>query len=192
MEDRLDGASNYGSWKPRVLLALEEYDVKDFAVQEVPMPEQDKRQASCRRHDVKARKILMDSVKSHLIFHISKAETAKDMFDILKNLFQRDNTSRSIALRTRLHTIKMKRSESVDSYFTRVAKIKDQLGNASEEILEQEFSIYILRGLLDVWESFVQSVTGRDNLHKYDHLWADCVEEEARILAKSGETGEEN
>ena len=100
MEDRLDGASNYGSWKPRVLLALEEYDVKDFAIKEVPMPEEEERQASWRRNDVKARKILMDSVKSHLIFHISKGETTKDMFDILKNLFERDRTSRLITLRT--------------------------------------------------------------------------------------------
>ena len=83
----------------------------DFAVKEVPMPEEEERQASWRRHDVKARKILMDSVKSHLIFHISKAATAKDMFDTLKTLFERDNTSKSIALRTQLHTIKMKRSE---------------------------------------------------------------------------------
>ena len=109
MEDRLDGTSNYGSCKPRVLLALEEYDVMDFAIKEVPIPKEEEPQASWRRHDVKARKIFMDSVKSHLIFHISKAGTAKDMFDILKNLFQRDSTSRSIALRTQLHTIKMKR-----------------------------------------------------------------------------------
>ena len=100
MEDRLDGASNYGSWNPRVLLALEEHDVMDFAVKEVPMPEEEEPQASWRRHDVKARKILMDSVKSHLIFHISKAATAKDMFDILKNPFEHDSTRRSIALKT--------------------------------------------------------------------------------------------
>lgn len=71
----------------------------------------------------------------------------------------------------------------MDSYFTRVAKIRDQLGNAGEEIPEKELSIYILRGLPDTWESFVQSVTGRDNLPKYDQLWANCVEEEARIMA---------
>ena len=53
VEDRLDGALNYGSWKPRVLLALEEYDVKDFVVKEVPMPEEEERQASWRRHDMK-------------------------------------------------------------------------------------------------------------------------------------------
>ena len=70
---------------------------------------------------------------------MSKAETTKDMFDILKNLFEGDSTSRSIALRTQLHTIKMKRSNSVDSYFTRVAEIKDQLGNVGEEIPKKSF-----------------------------------------------------
>ena len=41
VEDRLDGASNYGSWKPRVLLALEGHDVMDLAVKEVPMPKEE-------------------------------------------------------------------------------------------------------------------------------------------------------
>ena len=125
VEEHLDGASNYGSWKPRVLVSLEEYDVMDFAVKEVPRPKEEKRQAAWKRHDVKARKIFMGFVKSHLIFHISKAPTAKEMFDTLKNLFERDSTSKSIALRTQLHTIKMKRSEPVDSYFTRVVEIRD-------------------------------------------------------------------
>ena len=35
-------------------------------------------------------------------------------------------------------------------------------------------------------------MTGRDNLPKYDRLWSDCVEEEARIMAKFGETREGN
>ena len=163
----MDGGSNYGSCKPRVFLALEEYDVKYFAMKDVPMPEEEDRQAAWRRHDVKARKILMDSMKSHLVFHISKVETSKDMFDTLKNLFVRGSTNRLTALRTQLHTIKMKRSESVDSYFTRVAEIKDQLGNVGEVIPDKELSTYILRGLLDSWESFVQSVSGHDQLPKY-------------------------
>ena len=102
VEDRLDGASNYGSWKTRVLIALEEYDVVEFAVNDIPKPaeEEHERLASWRNHDVKARKILIDFVKSHLLFHISKAATAKEMFDILKNLFDRDSTSKSIALRS--------------------------------------------------------------------------------------------
>ena len=58
----------------------------------------------------------------------------------------------------------MKRSESVDFYFTRVLEIRGQLGNASEEILDKDLSIYILRGLLNTWEYFVQSVIGHDSL----------------------------
>jgi len=127
VEDRLDGASNYGSWKTRVLIALEEYDVVDFAISDIPKPTEEDQEhlASWRRHDVKARKILIDSVKSHLLFHISKAATTKEMFDILKKFLERDSTSKSIALRSQLHTLKMKKSESVDSYFARIVEIKN-------------------------------------------------------------------
>ena len=84
IKDRLDGASNYGSWKTRVLIALEEYDMVEFVVNDIPKPteEDQERWASWRRHDVKARKILIDSVKSHLLFHILKAATTNQMFDI--------------------------------------------------------------------------------------------------------------
>ena len=115
VEDRLDGVSNYGSWKPRVLMTLEENDVKDFALTTVPVPDVAIQQAAWRKSDVKAQKILMDSVKSHLISVIAKKETTKEMFDALKKLFECDSTSRSIALRTQVHTIKMTRSEFVPS-----------------------------------------------------------------------------
>ena len=140
----MDGASNYGSWKTRVLIALEEYDVVDFAVKDIPKPveeEEEDRLASWRRHDVKVRKILIDSMKSHLLFHISKAATTKEMFDTLKNLFERDSTSKSIALRSQLHNLKMKKSKSMDSYFTRIVEIRDQLGNDGEVVLNKELSI---------------------------------------------------
>jgi len=39
VEDHLDGVTNYGSWKPRVLLYLEENEVKDFALTIVPVPD---------------------------------------------------------------------------------------------------------------------------------------------------------
>ena len=86
----------------------------------------------------------MDSVKNHLISVIAKKETTKEMFDSLKKLFERDSTSRSIALRTQLHTIKMNRSETVASYFTRIAELRDQLGDIGETIPDRELSTYIL------------------------------------------------
>ena len=65
VEDHLDGVSNYGSGKPRVLMILEENDVKDFVVKEAPFPDDATQQTTWRKSDVKARKILMDLVKNH-------------------------------------------------------------------------------------------------------------------------------
>ena len=56
----------------------------------------------------------------------------------------------------------MKKSKSVDSYFSRIVEIRDQLGNVGEVVPDKELSIYILRGLPNTWESFVQTVTGHD------------------------------
>lgn len=53
VEDRLDGASNYGSWKPKVLLYLEENKVKEFALTTVPVPDDATQLATWKRNDVK-------------------------------------------------------------------------------------------------------------------------------------------
>ena len=192
IEDHLDGASNYGSWNVRVLLYLEENEVKDFSLTTVPILDDANQLAAWRKNDVKARKILMDSVKNHLVSHLSKSKTAKKMFDSLRKLFEQDSASRSIALRTQLHTIKMNRSESVASYFMRITDLRDQLGEIGEIVPDREPSTYVPRGLPDSWESFIQSVCGRSKMPKYDRLWVDCSEEEARLAAKHGNSYDEN
>ena len=168
VEDHLDGASNYGSWKPRVLLYLEENEVKVFSLKIVPVLDDATQLATWKRNDVKARKTLMDSVKNHSVSHLAKSETAKEMFDSLKKLFERDSASRSIALRTRLHTIKMNRLDLVDSYFMRIAELRDQLGDIGEIVPNRELSTYVLRVPPNSWESFIQSVSGSSKMPKYD------------------------
>ena len=94
----------------------------------------------------------MDSVKNHLISVIAKKETTKEMLDSLKKLFECDSTSRSIALRTHLHTIKMNRLESVASYFSMVVELRDQLGDIGQ-FLTKSFlftycEVYLILGSL--------------------------------------------
>lgn len=51
--DRLDGASKYGSWKPRVFLYLEENEVKEFALKIVPIIDDATQLEAWKRNDVK-------------------------------------------------------------------------------------------------------------------------------------------
>ena len=55
----------------------------------------------------------------------------------------------------------MNRSESVASYFMRIADLRDELGDIGETVPDRELSTYVLRGLSDSWESFIQSVSGK-------------------------------
>jgi hypothetical protein len=51
---------------------------------------------------VNAKWILLDSVKDHLIPHIARKNTAKDMYDALGDLYHSANVSRKILLKNKL------------------------------------------------------------------------------------------
>lgn len=168
VEDRLDGASNFNPWKSRVLISLEENDHLLFVEDVLPEPEDATEKAQWKKNDVKARKILIDSVKDHLVPHISKLKTAKAMFDALRKLFENSNTNRALALRQQLNHVKITRADSIASYFMEVSKLRDQLGAIGEIVADREFVMITLNGLPQSWEPFIQSVSGRSKLPKLE------------------------
>ena len=47
-------------------------------------------------------------------------------------------------------------------------------------------------GLPPIWETFVSSVYARENQPTSKRLWADCLQEEGRIMSKSNPPSEDN
>jgi hypothetical protein len=101
-EDRLDGATNLWAWKARLLFLLEENDLKDYVEMVISNPNDPQELATHRKREVKAKRVLLDSVKDHLIPHISEKKTAKDFYDALVGLYQSGNASRKLILRHQL------------------------------------------------------------------------------------------
>lgn len=67
--------------------------------------------------EAKAQTIILDGVKDHLIPHLSRKDTTKEMWDTLTKLYQ----SCKMKLKEKLHNTKMSKGESVTSYLTRMA-----------------------------------------------------------------------
>jgi hypothetical protein len=67
VEDRLDGADNFKSWKHRILLILEENELLDHVKQVLLEPEEEDAKAKFKKNEIKAKIILTDSIKYHLI-----------------------------------------------------------------------------------------------------------------------------
>ena len=83
-EDHLDGATNFISWKSTVLI-LKENDLLKLVNEKVPEPEAEE-DKSHTRSDAKARRIMVDSVRDHLVPQISQKKTSRKMFKTLKEL----------------------------------------------------------------------------------------------------------
>jgi hypothetical protein len=71
-EDRLDGASNFGIWKEHILLSLEEYVLKEFAENTITVPTDAQQAEAHKKNDAKARCIILDGIKDHIVPHLSR------------------------------------------------------------------------------------------------------------------------
>ena len=71
--------------------------------------------------EARAQRVILEGVKDHLIPHLAEKKTAYDMWDALKLLFKAKNENQKMALKDKLHNVKMNQGESVTSYLTQMA-----------------------------------------------------------------------
>ena len=145
-EDRLEGASNFRAWRTRLLVVLEENNLQDHANTEIAEPEGEDEKVAFRMNEGKAKRIIIDSVKDHLIPHISGLQSAKKMFDGLVGLFETNNTSRRLALRHQLQISSMSRTDTVATYFMKISQLRDQLKTIGDEVTDDELVTIALNG----------------------------------------------
>jgi hypothetical protein len=110
------------------------------------------------KKEIKVERVILDSVKDHLIPHLSKKKTTKEMFDALVGLFQSTNMNRKMVLRNKLRSVQMSRSDNVTNYFMRITQVRDQLAAIGEKTKDIELMNVALNGLPKSWEPFVKGV----------------------------------
>ena len=74
---------------------------------EVPIPEGDEAKDLHKKNLVKAKRIISDSIKDHLIPHVSSLKTPKEIFDSLAKLFEGNNIDWKMTLRNQLKNVKI-------------------------------------------------------------------------------------
>jgi hypothetical protein len=172
------------------MLILEENDLEDFVKEEFPEPNEDEAKEKYKKNLVKAKRIIVDSIKDQLIPHVSSLITPKQMFDALSRLYEGKNIKRKMTLRTQLKNVEMQSSETIQSYITRVSQIKEPL-EAIRDTIEEAKLVMTTFGLPGSWESFIQAICSRRRLTSFSRLWEDCSQEEARFVAREEKLGEE-
>ena len=75
VDENLEGADSFWAWKYRISLILEENELDFYINGEVPVPEGDEAKALHKKNLVMAKRFIADSIKDHLIPHVSSKDT---------------------------------------------------------------------------------------------------------------------
>ena len=145
-EDRSDGISNYLPWKVRITMVLKKWNIWSFANTKMTKSTDKVDLEEHEDLETRAQRVILYGVKDHLISHLTEKKTTNDMWDVLKQLFEAKNKNQKMALKDKLHNVKMTKDESVTSYLTRVAQVKDKLAAIGETISDSELVRIALKG----------------------------------------------
>jgi hypothetical protein len=191
IDEKLDRANNFRAWRYRVNLLLEEHELDKFIIEEVQEPQGDEAKEKYKDM-VRAKRIIADSIKDHLLHHISSLSSPKRMIDTLTHLFEGSNINRRMTLRSQLKNVKMQNSKTIHSYFSRVNQIKEQIEAIGDSVEGEEMVMTTLNGLPRSWDAFIQGICSRKKLPKFNRIWEDCNQTEARTAAREEKMGDED
>ena len=80
-EDRLEGVSNFSTWKTRIMNILEEHDLNQSETSVVEVPTTNVGRTAFKKSQAKAKRIVFDFVKESIIIVLTPLKTEKECFD---------------------------------------------------------------------------------------------------------------
>ena len=100
LDEKIEGADNFGTWKYRISLVLEENELESCVNEEAPVLEGDEDKALHKNYLIMAKRIISDLIKDHLIPQVSSLNKPKEMFE-------GKNINQKMTLRNHLKNLKI-------------------------------------------------------------------------------------
>eukprot|EP00253_Pinus_taeda_P024207 PITA_24207 len=106
---------------------LEDNGLKDFTDQEVPKPTDATELAKWKKCVARARRILLEGVRDHIVSSLHGKETLFSMWKTLKDLYHNSNDQRKLALKDKLQKIKCEKGDKISTYLNKLTTCRDEL-----------------------------------------------------------------
>ncbi|XP_021732973.1 uncharacterized protein LOC110699764 [Chenopodium quinoa] len=78
---------------------------------------------------------------------LCKGDTAQQIWDKLKAIFQNNKTTRAVYLENQFNSLHLSNSSDISSYCHELKNLKDQLANVDQTVLDQKMVIRLVSGL---------------------------------------------
>lgn len=148
-EHMLQGSSNFAAWKARILNTFVEFNPDDLVTRNLEEPTTVTSRAAYRKKQAKSKRLIFESIKDSMMPLVQSLPIAKDCMDTLSKLYDVDASSLKRSLKKELFTMKIKKDETVASFFFRIAQLKEQLSIIAVVTDTDDFIGAAIDGLLD-------------------------------------------
>ena len=166
-------------------LTLEEQEMLDYVKGKIPKPSSNALFAAKNNYnkaEVKAKKIIRDSIDKHLVAYIPDLSTSKEIYDKLVSMFKVSDANQILFLKNKLKDIKKVKDEDIQSYFLRITESKNDLFLIGEVIPGRELTITTLGGLPSEWYILRTTILNNDQIPGFEELMSRCIQEDTRIV----------
>jgi hypothetical protein len=156
-------------------MILEVNDVSEHVSDKATTPTSAVELVIWKKGEVKAKSLILDGIKDHVVPYLSGKAEAKDMWKALSDLHQNKNENIVMDLCKQLCGTKMAKGEGVIPYLTRITQIRDELATVEEKTGYPELVHIALDGFSKSWDVFVRGVVAQEKLPNWQRLWDDFV-----------------
>jgi hypothetical protein len=187
VEDRLAGASSWSPWKASMVFVLENlelWDIVEAVVPSIPVTAP-VLVAEFRRKNNKAKRIICDVVRDHIIPHLTGKTCGYEMWASLCKLYESSNENRKMVLHDRLKGIHMLKDEAVTSFLGRYTQIRDELAAVGEVVSPNSLVRQAMNSFTKPWGPFVRGIVAREVMPTWERMWDDFVQEEIRLVVEA-------
>lgn len=130
--DRLDGASNWLTWKFQMKQYLEASELFDYVNGTRDIPIEDSQSyasefAVWKKADAKARRAITATCKRQPLLQIMNCETAKAMWTTLKNTYEQASKSNILFLQQKYYSFTKESGDDIATFLSKLMEIVQQL-----------------------------------------------------------------
>jgi hypothetical protein len=100
---------------------LEDNDLKEYVEVLVVDPIDPQELVVHKKKEVKAKRVLVESIKDHFIPHIFENKSTKEMYDSLVSLYQKMNIGRLLHLKHQIQDFRMSSEDKIVNYIMNIA-----------------------------------------------------------------------
>ena len=183
----LTGA-NYPKWKVQCKMSLLKDGLWEIVNKSVTAPPQGAEGYTkfVNRRDL-ALAIIVLSIDPSLLYLIGDPTDLAVVWDMLSNQFQKKMWANKLALRRRLHSLKLKEGQSVQEHIKQITEMFDELSVIGDKIENEDRVVYLLASLPESYEMLVTALEANTEVPDMATVTERLLYEECKLKDRVGQ-----